>query len=136
MILSKPDEETTMETAGWEWMLVEVMGFRKHWGRTREEERIGGKFLRVDIPNKGDPAVHGWTTHFYGAPAIFSITLTDEVTVMKENMPWDSPARLRLRYEPMEVIEPEPSPPIPPIVILNDDDAPDPSVIHDDEMPF
>lgn len=122
MIPAKPDEETTMETAGWEWMLVEVMGFRKHWGRTREEERIGGKFLRVDIPIKGDPSVYGWETHLYGAPAIFSITLTDEATVMKENTPWDAPARLR--YEPMEVIEPEPSLRIPPIVISDDDGIP------------
>ncbi len=130
---SMPDDKD-----GWEWMLVEIMGFRKHWARTREEERYGTKMLRVDIPNKGDPAVHGWTTHFYGPASIFSITLTDEATVMDENTPWDAPARLR--YQPLEVIEPEPSLPIPPIVILNECGPVDPSAvdnaIDDDDMPF
>ena len=75
------------EGDGWEWMFVEIMGHRSHWGRTREIECFGTKMLRVDVPIKGDPAAHGWKTHFYGGTAIFSITLTDEETVMKKNMP-------------------------------------------------
>lgn len=44
---------------GWEWAVVEVFGHRRHAGRTREEERFGAKMLRIDVPNKGDPATHG-----------------------------------------------------------------------------
>jgi hypothetical protein len=63
----------------------------------REEERFGSKFMRVDVPMKGDPATHGWATHFYSGPAIFSMTPTDEATVMKKNLPWDAPHRLTYR---------------------------------------
>jgi len=58
--------------------------------------------LRIDVPVKGDPSVHGWTTHYYGGASIFSFTLTDEATVMRKNLPWDAPARLTYR-------EPEPN---------------------------
>ena len=81
---------------GWEWAVVELYGHRRHSGRTREEERFGAKFLRIDIPNKGDPAAHGWTTHFYGGAAIFSFTLSDEATCLRLNVPHASPARLSL----------------------------------------
>lgn len=85
---------------GWEFAFVEIFGHRSHWGRTREEERFGTKMLRIDVPIKGDPAVHGWSTHFYGGAAIFSITLTDEATAMLKNMPWDAPARLQYPRPP------------------------------------
>jgi hypothetical protein len=82
---------------GWEWMLVEIMGHRTHWGRARQEERFGAKMLRIDVPEKGDPATHGWATHYYGGASIFPFTLTDEATVMKRNQPCDAPARLTYR---------------------------------------
>jgi hypothetical protein len=81
---------------GWEWILVEIMGHRTHWGRAREEERFGAKMLRIDVPVKGDPAANGWATHYYGGPSIFSFTPTDEATVMARNKPWDAPSRLSL----------------------------------------
>lgn len=84
------------EPDGWEWMLVEIMGHRTHWGRARQEERFGAKMLRIDVPNKGDPTAHGWSTHYYGGASIFSFSLTDEASVMKNNRPWDAPSRLRL----------------------------------------
>lgn len=79
---------------GWEWAIVEIFGHRCHAGRVREEERFGVKMLRVDIPTKGDPSAHGWTTHFYGGSAIFSYSLTDEASVMRANRPYE-PAGLR-----------------------------------------
>jgi hypothetical protein len=81
---------------GWEWMLVEIMGHRTHWGRARQEERFGAKMLRIDVPNKGDPAAHGWSTHYYGGASIFSFTLTDEATVIARNKPYEPPSRLSL----------------------------------------
>ena len=56
------EQRPAIENDGWEWMLIETMGHRRHWGRTRQEERFGAKMIRVDIPVKGDPAVHGWTS--------------------------------------------------------------------------
>lgn len=81
---------------GWEWAIVEVFGHRRHAGRTREEERFGAKLLRVDIPNKGDPAAHGWTTHYYGGSSIFSFSPAEEAACLKINKPCEPPARYAL----------------------------------------
>lgn len=83
-----------VENDGWEWARVEIMGHRCHYGRTREEERFGSKMLRIDVPNKGDPAAHGWSTLYYGGSSIFSFALTDEASVMKGNKPYVSPYAL------------------------------------------
>lgn len=83
-----------VDADGWEWMLVEIMGHRTHWGRARQEERFGAKMLRIDVPVKGDAVAHGWSTHYYGGASIFSFTLTDEATVMARNKPYEAPARL------------------------------------------
>lgn len=93
---------------GFEWAVVEIYGHRRHAGRVREEERIGAKMLRVDIPTlawrDGDDGkriaeVTSWTTHFYGAAAIFSFSLTDEASVLSANRPYDRPARLTYRAD-------------------------------------
>ena len=91
-----PIDPATTDSDGWEWMLLEVMGHRSHWGRAREEERFGTKMLRIDVPIKGDPAVNGWSTHYYSGAAIFSYALTDEATALARNKPWEPPARLTL----------------------------------------
>lgn len=91
------DQKPAAEADGWEWMLVEIMGHRTHWGRARQEERFGAKMLRIDVPVKGDPATLGWSTHYYGGASIFSFTLTDEATVMARNKPYEPPARLTLQ---------------------------------------
>src|SRR5262245_42250472 len=106
-------EQPATESDGWEWMLVEIMGHRAHWGRARQEERFGAKMLRIDVPLKGDPAVNGWSTHYYGGASIFSFTLTDEATVMAKNKPWEPPSRLTL-----------PAPGIPDGAHHGDDDDP------------
>ncbi|MFC3693375.1 hypothetical protein [Chenggangzhangella methanolivorans] len=85
-----------VEEEGWDWALVEIFGHRSHAGRTREEERFGAKLLRIDVPVDGDPTANGWRTHFYGGASIFSFTLTDEATVMRQNRPYRSPSRLTL----------------------------------------
>jgi hypothetical protein len=93
-------EETTnsdlprADSGGWEWAIVEIFGHRRHAERTREEERFGAKMLRIDVPNKGDPQQHGWTTHYYGGSAIFSFSLTDEATAQRANKPYEPPSRL------------------------------------------
>ena len=88
--------ETETKNDGWEWMIVEIMGHRKHAGRVREEERFGVKMLRIDVPLKGDPAANGWETQYYGAASILSITMTDEASAMEANRPWEPPSRYRL----------------------------------------
>lgn len=81
---------------GWEWAIVEIMGHRKHYGRTREVERFGAKMLRVDIPKDGDPEKNGWETVFYSGASIFSYSLSDEASVLRANKPYELPARYRL----------------------------------------
>lgn len=97
------------ENDGWEWAIVEVYGHRKHCGRIREEERFGTKMLRVDVPTytpeptlfdaadrKLVPPKIEWVTHYYGGQAIFSLTPTDEASVMRANKPYERPSRFRL----------------------------------------
>lgn len=101
--------ETTEKVAdgagdGWDWAIVEVFGHRKHAGRIREEERFGAKMLRIDVPtverdtaaDQGSPAlkVTGWATRYYGGGSLFSLTLTDEATVLNANRGYEPPARL------------------------------------------
>jgi hypothetical protein len=90
------ETSATSANDGWEWMLLEIMGHRTHWGRARQEERYGAKMLRIDVPVEGDPNANGWVTRYYGGAAIFSITLSDEATCLARNKPWESPSRLRL----------------------------------------
>jgi hypothetical protein len=87
---------------GWEWAIVEVMGFRKHVGRVREVEKYGAKMLRVDVPIKGDPVANGWETHLYSGSALFGVTPTDEASAMKANKPYEPPALTRWRDSPAE----------------------------------
>lgn len=87
---------TPPEGDGWEWAVVEIMGFRKLAGRAREEERFGSKMLRIDVPVRGDPIANGWATSWYGGSSIFSFTLTDEDSVMRANKPYEPPSRVRL----------------------------------------
>lgn len=91
-----PDVTIPPDDGGWEYGIVEVFGHRRHVGRVREEERFGTKMLRIDIPMKGDPATHGWTTHYYGGGSIFSFSLTDEASALRANKPYEPPARYSL----------------------------------------
>ncbi len=86
--MSDTDTTAKIEAEPQHWAIVEIMGHRKHVGRIYEEERFGAKFLRVDVPVKGDPATHGWTSHFYSGGAIFSLTPTDEATALRANRPY------------------------------------------------
>ena len=101
------DETKTSETSGygWEWMRVEIMGHRTHYGRVREEERFGTKMMRIDVPIDGDPAAKGWRTHWYGCPSIYGFSLTDEASVMAANKPYESPYRLRAPKEDSDMID-------------------------------
>lgn len=98
--------ENSDDQPDFEWAIVEIMGHRKLFGRIREEERFGAKMLRIDIPKQTaprtlfdaadekpeDPAVT-WVTQWYGGPSIFSMTLTDEATVMRANISQVAPGR-------------------------------------------
>ena len=87
-----------IETAedGWEWAVLEIFGHRRHAGRIREVEKFGAKFVRIDIPIEGDPA-KGWETREYGGASIFSVSYTDEASVMQANKPYVSPYRITAR---------------------------------------
>jgi hypothetical protein len=100
--MSETLNETTTDD-GWEWAIVEIMGFRKHAGRCREEERFGAKLLRVDIPIKGDPATNGWETHYYSGQSMFSYTPTDQDSVMRANKPYEPPSTYRLPAPEIEI---------------------------------
>jgi len=77
-----------------DWAVVEIFGHRRHAGRIREEERFGARMLRVDVPTVGsDGQPSAWVTHWYGGSAIFSLTTTDEATVLRANRPFDLPGR-------------------------------------------
>ena len=84
---------------GWEWAVIEIFGHRKHAGRIREVEQFGAKMERVDIPIDGDPS-KGWETRLYGGSSIFSVSYTDEASVMKANRPYVSPYRIAAPPEP------------------------------------
>ena len=92
----EPSDELGNSGEAYEWAIVEVFGHRRHAGRVREEERFGAKMLRIDVPNRGSPDEHGWSTHFYGGAAIFSFSLTDEATALRINKPYDAPSRTLL----------------------------------------
>ncbi|MCF1502951.1 hypothetical protein L0F51_04120 [Afifella sp. H1R] len=88
------------EAEGFDWAIVEIFGHRRHAGKIREEERFGTKMLRIDVPKvnavygKADSeTVTGWTTHYYGGASIFSLTLSDEASVLRANRPYVSPYR-------------------------------------------
>jgi hypothetical protein len=93
---------------GWEWVILEVFGHRRHVGRAREEERFGTKMVRIDVPTypptrtlfddaEAVPeATITWHTHYYSGSAVFSFSLTDEATVREENTPYAPPHRVRL----------------------------------------
>lgn len=87
------DAATTL-SEGWEWAILEIFGHRKHAGRIREEERFGSKMLRIDIPIDGDPAAKGWRSHYYSGNSIFSLSLTDEASVLRANAPCQPASRL------------------------------------------
>jgi len=91
-----PPKAEAAEDDGWQWAVVEVMGHRSHAGRTRDEERIGIKMLRIDVPIKGDAAANGWETIYYTAPSIFSFRLCDEATAVRANKPYAPASRYRL----------------------------------------
>jgi hypothetical protein len=82
---------------GWEWAIVEVMGNRRHVGRTREVERYGIKMIRVNVPAVGDPDAKGWTTHFYTGSSLFGVTPCTREAALAANKPHEPPARLSYR---------------------------------------
>lgn len=98
------ETQTVDDVDGFEWAIVEIFGHRRHAGRIREEEKFGTKMLRIDVPtvvvvgvdhaaeagggSETATAVTGWTSHLYGGASIFSLTLTDEASVMKINRPY------------------------------------------------
>ena len=45
------------------------------------------------MPVDGDPVTKGWKTHYYGGASIFSLSATDEATVMRQNKPYERPTR-------------------------------------------
>ncbi|KMO27264.1 hypothetical protein VQ02_33485 [Methylobacterium variabile] len=90
--------QAEQEADSWEWAVVEIFGHRRHAGRVREEERFGAKLLRIDVPMKGDPAAHGWLTHYYGGSSIFSFTPCEREAALRANKPYEAPARLALSH--------------------------------------
>lgn len=50
--------------------------------------------MRIDVPIDGDSARLVWKTRYYSATAIFSLSLSDEASVMFLNKTTTAPARL------------------------------------------
>lgn len=93
------EEAAADQNDGWDWARVEIFGHTKHYGRVREEDKLGVKMLRVDVPRITPDVETRWETFWYSAAAIFSLARTDEETVMKQNKPYESPYRLSHRPE-------------------------------------
>lgn len=113
-------EQTPADCAGpedgFEYAIVEIFGHTRRAGRTREEERVGVKMLRIDVPivvwrdadgGGRESATVGWKTWFYSGAAIFSFALSNEATVLSLNAPYDPPARLTYRPRDEERADPE-----------------------------
>ncbi len=60
-----------------EWAIVELFGHQKIAGRISEQQIGGCSFVRVDVPSIND---RPGFTRMLGNGAIYSITVTDEVT--------------------------------------------------------
>ncbi len=95
------------EQDGWEWAVIEIFGHRKHAGRIREVEQFGAKMVRIDVPTFVDDGpgteprhAGGWETRLYGGASIFSVSYSDEASVMKANKPYVSPYRIAGPVEP------------------------------------
>lgn len=87
-------EPSPAATDTFEWAIVEIFGHRRHAGRISEEERFGTKMLRVDVPaidSDGRPSA--WVTRWYAGSALFSVTHTDEATVLRANHPYEPASR-------------------------------------------
>jgi hypothetical protein len=98
--------EETEADAGWSWMMVEIFGHRQFACRMRTEEVAGVKMLRLDVPVEGNPA-KGWKTQLYAPSAVFSLTPTDEASVMAANKPYERGRYLHLEdYKPLPAAAP------------------------------
>lgn len=82
------------------WAIVEIMGHHKLAGRISEEEMLGVKLLRVDVPETSRAGWHGQShsqpgyTKFFGAAAIFGIEICTEAEarrVAKETESYNHP---------------------------------------------
>lgn len=76
-----------------QWCLLELLGHRQRAGWLSEEEIAGAKFLRIDIPQEGDPPTR---PEWYSVQAVYAIHPSDEETVRKLNAP-----RLALKALPV-----------------------------------
>jgi hypothetical protein len=103
-----PAAEQPAEQPADEFAIIEVFGHRRHVGRILEVERFGAKLLRVDIPKDGKFDL-GYTSHFYGGAAIFSMTPCDLATVERANKPYQPAGRITYS-EPDEDDEIDPDP--------------------------
>lgn len=95
---SNPDTPEPAEGVS-QWAIVEIYGHRRHAGRIRAEQKFGTEMLRIDVPQfagADQPEPSEWVTHWYGAAAVFSITLTNQKTVEKINRPYGLPGRYHL----------------------------------------
>jgi hypothetical protein len=67
------DTKTSFES----YAFLELMGHRKLAGLVQEVEIAGGKFLRIDVPDREGKL----TTQFYSPSSIYCITPTTEAMV-------------------------------------------------------
>lgn len=75
-----------------EWMIVEVMGHRRHAGLVTEVTRAGVAMLRVDV-YAGEDATPA-STHYYPGSALFGLTPCTEAAARRAEAPARAPARL------------------------------------------
>jgi hypothetical protein len=60
--------------------IVELMGHQVIAGRVTEEEHVGTKMLRVDVPEVNG---HSAFTKFFGGSAVYAITPTNEASMLE-----------------------------------------------------
>jgi hypothetical protein len=67
-----------------QWVILELLGHRQRAGWLCEEEIAGAGFLRIDLPQEGDPPMR---TEWYATAAVYAIHPSDAETVKRLNAP-------------------------------------------------
>ena len=70
-----------------EWVFLEILGHRSHYGLLTEVDRFGLKFARIEIFATGDAAPRD--VRAYGGASIFSITPVSEEMCRERSTPYE-----------------------------------------------
>ena len=93
-----PSEKPAFE----QWAVVELMGHRVRAGHVSEVEMFGGRMLRIDLHETSEKKIG---TEFYGAHAIYGITVTTAEACFKMNAPYVAPTPMLMAPRAFDLAE-------------------------------